>query len=117
MQVLEPAHDAEESEEENKSGEESEEGLAFTISELLPAGSKMLHECPPIGNSLLGHKIAWKWDVGWELGDVVMAKPKARTHNFEVQFASEKRPRNTLLAEDRYSIVDSAPPGSWACFV
>ncbi len=116
MQVSEQA-EVSDPDEEIENAEEIEDRLTRTIAELLPVDSKMLCECPPIGNSLLGHKIAWKRDIGWELGEIVIAKPKARTHNFEVQFVNEKLPRNTLLAEENYSTVDSAHPGSWACFV
>jgi hypothetical protein len=65
--------------------------------------------------SLVGHTIAWKWDIGWERGEVVTAKSKARKHNFEVKFKSEELSQNMLLGKENYSVEDIAPAGSWVC--
>ncbi len=88
--------------------------FATTISDLLPPDHQVLQICPDL-QDVLGHTIAWKWDVGWERGKVVKAKPRARKHNFEVLIESEALPRNMMLGTENYSAQDTAPAGSWVC--
>jgi hypothetical protein len=88
--------------------------LAATIGELLPPGYRALAKCPSLSN-LVGSAIAWKWDIGWELAQVLKETPKARKYNFELLIDAEVW--RMLLGEETYSILDAAPPGSWVCFV
>ena len=86
--------------------------------------------CPDLDSSLVGKNIAFRWDVGWELGVVTQILPPSylkktkrsrkatcpdTTFNFEVKFASDDGPQDVLLSSDRYSQLFTSE-GAWRCF-
>ncbi len=110
------------------SNDARENQIQATLLVTLATGQKVCALAPQFNDKLVGSRIAFRWDIGWELGEItavynhpIIIKKKRKRNtpecaNVEVKFPSERHARDILLKPDRYVGKDSTDVSSWCVY-
>ena len=102
------------------------EHIKSTLSLAVPKGYHVCASAPPLDNRLVGRLIAFRWNIGWEVGTVktvylrpVEIKKRKRNEtglaNTDIKFPSDSHARDICLKAEWYVIQDTNKLSRWCC--